>query len=281
MMKVVAVLLVFFLNALALSAQPSMVIQAKGNVERTLQADAWVQAKRADTLYLGNKLKTAKKSQSIIRFDDGSVLRVSENTELFFPVSSDPSVREVNVLKGLLTYNVNANASSPFRFRSPSGVAAIKGTAGSFETDGKAVNFVVESSASQNEVAEFESASGERKTLRIGEVAILSQSGRLSLRDIFESERKAIQSQISEMKQIVDAEIARIREEIEAVRQQAQAKADSLKRSIEAQGDSLKQELEKLKENKLKEEQERIKQETEKAKQELEKAKNKLKGLFK
>ena len=263
-------LCIFF--PLIASAQTILVLQTKGTVERTLTPNRWTTAKRADTLRLGERLRTARNAQSIVRFDDGSILRIAEHTEVAFVKPKDKSSREVNVVKGLLTYDVKANPNEPFRFKSPSGVAAIKGTTGSFETDGKATNFIVENSDTKDDVAEFETARGEKKSLGVGEVAVLNRAGKLTLRQILEEERRAIQNEINEMRKAVEEELRKIKEEVEQMRRETQ-------QQLQRDADSLKQNLEDLKREQQKDADD-TKRELDKLKEEMEKEKNEMKKLF-
>ncbi len=267
-------LLLFF--PLILSAQTVLVLQCKGTVERTLTSKTWTMAKRADTLRLNDKLRTARNAQSIVRFEDGSILRIGERTEIFFKPPSqkalNSNLREVNVLKGALTYDVKANPNEPFRFKSPSAVAAIKGTTGSFETDGKATNFIVENSDAKEDVAEFETDRGEKRSVGVGEVAVLNRSGKLTLRQIFEEERRAIQREISDMRRAVEEELRNIKEEVERMRRETEAQ-------LKGDADSLKQNLEQLKEDQQKEADD-IKRELDQLKEELQKEKDEMQQLF-
>lgn len=253
-------------------AQPVIVIQCKGAVERTLSANTWTAAKRADTLRFGEKLRTARKAQSIVRFEDGTILRIAERTEIHLTSPSQKSTREVNVLKGALTYDVKANPNEPFRFKSPTAVAAIKGTTGSFTTDGKATNFAVEASDTKGDVAEFETERGEIKPVGIGEVAVLNRSGKLAIRDIFERERRAIQNEVNDMRRAVEEELRKIKEEVEKMRRETEAQ-------LKGDADSLKQNLEELKQDQQKEADD-IKREIDKTKEDMEKQKDEMRKLF-
>ncbi len=264
--------LLFAFFPLVSLAQTLLVLQTKGTVERSTASSKWIAAKRADTLRLGERLKTARAAQALVRFDDGSILRIAERTEVAFVKPKEQSSREVSVLKGLLTYDVKANPNEPFRFKSPSAAAAIKGTTGSFETDGKATNFIVENSDTKEEVAEFETARGEKKSLDVGEVAVLNRDGKLTLRQILEEERRAIQNEINEMRKAVEEELRKIKEEVEQMRRETELQ---LKRDA----DSLKQNLEDLKREQQKDADD-TKRELDKLKEEMEKEKNEMKKLF-
>ncbi|MGQ9806817.1 MAG: FecR domain-containing protein [Chlorobiales bacterium] len=259
------------------AAQTVLVIQTKGTVERTLTSNIWTIAKRADTLRLGDKLRTARSAQSIVRFEDGTILRIAERTEIHFVSPSsknnrEPATREVAVLKGALTYDVKANPNQPFRFRSPTAVAAIKGTTGSFTTDGKATNFVVENSDAKEEVAEFETERGEKKSIGIGEVAVLNRSGKLTIRQILEEERRAIQNEINQMRRAVEEELRNIKEEVEQMRR-------DIETQHQAESDSVKNELQRLKQDQEQETDE-LRRELEKTKEEIEQQKRNLRELF-
>ncbi len=264
--------LLFISFPLLATAQTVLVLQCKGTVERTLTPNTWTTAKRADTLRLGQKLRTARNAQSIVRFEDGTILRIAERTEVYFIPPNQSNLREVDVLKGALTYDVKANPNEPFRFKSPTAVAAIKGTTGSFATDGKATNFIVEASDSKGEVAEFETERGEKKSVGIGEVAVLNRSGKLTLRDILEQERRAIQNEINDMRRIVAEELRKIKEEVEQMRRDTEAQ-------LKREADSLKQNLEELKQDQQKEVDD-IKREIDKTKEEMQKEKDEIRKLF-
>ena len=254
------------------SLAQTLVLQVKGTVERTVAPNQWTIAKRADTLRLGDRFKTARAAQALVRFNDGSILRIAERTEVAFVEPKDKSSREVNVVKGLLTYDVKANPNEPFRFKSPTAAAAIKGTTGSFETDGRATNFIVENSDTKDDVAEFETARGEKKSLGVGEVAVLNRAGKLTLRQILEEERRAIQNEISEMRKAVEEELRKIKEEVEQMRRETQ---EQLKRDA----DSLRKNLDEMKQEQQKDADD-TKREIEKLKEEMEKEKNEMKKLF-
>ncbi|MFQ3598660.1 MAG: FecR domain-containing protein [Chloroherpetonaceae bacterium] len=253
-------------------AQPVIVVQCKGTVERTLSPNTWTAAKRADTLRFGEKLRTARNAQSIVRFEDGTILRIAERTEIEFVSPRQKNSREVNVFKGALTYDVKANPNEPFRFKSPTAVAAIKGTTGSFTTDGKATNFIVEASDAKDDVAEFETERGEKKSVGIGEVAVLNRSGKLALRDILDRERRAIQNEVNDMRRAVEEELRKIKEEVEQIRRETETQ-------LKGDADSLKQNLEQLKQDQQKEADD-IKREIDKTKEEMQKEKDEIRKLF-
>ncbi len=208
--------------------------------------------------------------------------RIAERTEVSFTPPSqkntreatvrEVNVKEVNVLRGALTYDVKANPNEPFRFKSPTAVAAIKGTTGSFETDGIATNFIVESSDVKDDVAEFETERGESISVGIGEVAVLNRSGKLALRDILDRERRAIQNEVNDMRRAVEEELRKIKEEVEQMRRETEAQ-------LKGDADSLKQNLEQLKQDQQKEADD-IKREIDKTKEEMQKEKDEMRKLF-
>ncbi len=252
--------------------QTALIIQTKGTVERTISQNKWTTARRADTLYLGDRLRTARNAQSIIRFEDATILRIAERTEIQLISPTSANSREVNVIKGVLTYDVKANPNQPFRFRSPTASAVIKGTTGSFSTDGKATNFIVEDSDTKDSVAEFETKRGEKKLLNVGEVAVLDRTGKLTLRQILEEERRAIQAEVSNMRRAVEEELRKIKEEVEKMRNETD-------RQLKSDTDSLKKSLEQLKQEQQKEADD-VKREIDKTKEELQKEREQIRKLF-
>ncbi len=253
-------------------AQTLLVLQVKGTVERTTAANQWVAAKRADTLRFGHRLKTARAAQALVRFEDGSILRIAERTEVAFVEPKDKSSREVSVTRGLLIYDVKANPNAPFRFKSPTAAAAIKGTTGSFETDGRATTFIVENSDAKEDVADFESARGEKQSLDVGQVAVLNRAGKLTLRQILEEERRAIQNEINKMRKATEEELRTIKEAVEQMRrntqEQLQRDADSLRKNL----DEMKQEQQRDADD--------TRRELEKLKEEMQREKDKIRRLF-
>ncbi len=112
----------------------ALVIKTVKTVESREKQEPWKSVKRGDQLNSGTQVKTGAESFSILKFVDGSVIRVQENTEIV--VKGDKDAKSGKMDKGIdlnlgrIGFNVKKRPDEQFRFTSPTSVASIKGTAG-------------------------------------------------------------------------------------------------------------------------------------------------------
>ena len=95
----------------------------------------WQNAKKGETLASGDRVKTGIKSVAIIKFKDNSLVRVRELTELTVTGSMNGAAfsKSVELKSGVVGFNIKKQqAGEEFRFSSPTSVASIRGTGGSF-----------------------------------------------------------------------------------------------------------------------------------------------------
>lgn len=134
----------FSLFALILSCPPEaaaaygsqiMLEDLAGRVEVWSPAtNAWAQAKIGQPLEEGNAIRTQDASRAMLRFPDGSVIQLDNKTT--FEVSSIGSQKtELNLLKGRLKAFVRGLFTSRMQVRTPTAVAAIRGTELSISAD--------------------------------------------------------------------------------------------------------------------------------------------------
>ncbi|MEK9137447.1 MAG: FecR domain-containing protein [Bacteroidota bacterium] len=112
----------------------------------------WLAAKKGETLASGDKVKTGAKSIAIIKFKDNSLVRVRELTELTVTGSMDGSAfsKSVDVKSGVVGFNIKKQQTGEeFRFSSPTSVASIRGTGGSFNASSLADTLIVTDGAIQ------------------------------------------------------------------------------------------------------------------------------------
>ncbi|MBM2841264.1 MAG: hypothetical protein HW412_1792 [Bacteroidetes bacterium] len=105
------------------------------DVNRKEEGKDWQTAKKGETLSSGDKVKTGAKSVAIIKFKDNSLVRVRELTELTVTGSMNGSAfsKSVEMKSGVVGFNIKKQQSGEeFRFTSPTSVASIRGTGGSF-----------------------------------------------------------------------------------------------------------------------------------------------------
>jgi hypothetical protein len=105
------------------------------DVSRKEEGKDWQNAKKGETLSSGDKVKTGMKSVAIIKFKDNSLVRVRELTEVTVTGSMNGSAfsKSVEVKSGVVGFNIKKQQTGEeFRFSSPTSVASIRGTGGSF-----------------------------------------------------------------------------------------------------------------------------------------------------
>ncbi len=95
----------------------------------------WQKAVRGEPLASGDRVRTGDRSLAVIKFKDNSLVRVRERSEL--TVSGDQSGRafskEVRIDKGVVGFTIQKQRpDEEFRFTSPTSVASIRGTGGSY-----------------------------------------------------------------------------------------------------------------------------------------------------
>lgn len=106
----------------------------------------WQTAKKGETLTSGDKVKTGAKSVAIIKFKDNSLVRVRELSELTVTGSMNGSAfsKSIEMKSGVVGFNImKQQIGEQFRFSSPTSVASIRGTGGSFSTTGTADTLIV------------------------------------------------------------------------------------------------------------------------------------------
>ena len=106
----------------------------------------WQAATKGEPLTSGDKVKTGAKSVAIIKFKDNSLVRVRELTELTVTglMSGSAFSKSVEMKSGVVGFNIKKQqAGEEFRFSSPTSVASIRGTGGSFTTAGAADTLIV------------------------------------------------------------------------------------------------------------------------------------------
>jgi hypothetical protein len=131
------------------------------DVSRKEEGKNWQNAKKGETLASGDKVKTGEKSVAIIKFKDNSLVRVRELTELTVSGSMSGSAfsKSVEMKSGVVGFNIRKQqAGEEFRFSSPTSVASIRGTGGSFSSAISADTLIVTAG-----VIEFTNTSSSRK----------------------------------------------------------------------------------------------------------------------
>ncbi len=144
-------------------------------------------AQRGQNLNSGDAVKTGDKSFSILRFVDGSVIRVQENSEIKVRGEKADGKMEktVDINFGKLGFNVKQKPGEQFRFTSPTSVASIKGTNGAYNSDSEGSSLTIVEGK-----GEFETKDGKKFEVNSGETAFVDNKGQ-------SGKRKATQNELN------------------------------------------------------------------------------------
>lgn len=131
-------------------------------------------AQRGQNLNSGDAVKTGDKSFSILRFVDGSVIRVQENSEIKVRGEKADGKMEktIDINLGKLGFNVKQKPGEQFRFTSPTSVASIKGTNGAYNSDSEGSSLTIVEGK-----GEFETKDGKKFEVNSGETAFVDNKG--------------------------------------------------------------------------------------------------------
>lgn len=155
----------------------------------------WVTAKKGDYLYSGDKVLTKARSIAIVKFNDNSMLRVRENTELkiFAELKDGKLQKNVDVRKGKFTFDIQKQENAVFTFSSPTSVAAIRGTAGDMGStdDGDMITVL------KGLVNLFNSLSQQSVNVGEGQTGISNKDGTIYVRDANQNEKDDAQNSLN------------------------------------------------------------------------------------
>lgn len=101
------------------------------------EAAEWDAAEKGDILKTGDRVRTGRQSLAILKFNDRSIVRVRENSEISMTTSSDGKgvVKSLDGAEGSFGFDVQKQrADEKFRFTSPTSVASIRGTMGTWSS---------------------------------------------------------------------------------------------------------------------------------------------------
>jgi len=131
----VCAIALFALYAQAGEKSIALAVKVIKDVSRKTETIDWTQAKKGDLIYSGDHVRTGPHSIAIVKFSDNSILRVRENSELQILGEQKDKTLEKNVhlTKGQFSFDVQKQRDNEkFIFSSPTSVAAIRGTQGTF-----------------------------------------------------------------------------------------------------------------------------------------------------
>jgi hypothetical protein len=165
----------------------AVVVRTVKSVDYKAGAAAFKPAQRGQSLASGDLVKTADQSFAILRFIDGSVVRVQESSQI--KVRGDKNAqgtlteKTVDMDFGKIGFNVKSRPGEQFRFSSPTAVASIKGTTGAFITTSDMTSLtIVEGSA------ELEGKNGKKFNVGPGQTAFIGNNGESGVRNATQPE---------------------------------------------------------------------------------------------
>lgn len=151
------------------------------------QIQDWKAAQKGTSLISGAMVKTEQKSFLLVKFLDGSFLRVGENTVLEI-IAENPKgnySRKVNIENGGVDFKVT-KIKGKFEFTTPLSVATIRGTEGVLFSSFEADTLMVREGA----VYLFNRFSNLSETVEEGEIGISTRAGEIVVREMTEGERE-------------------------------------------------------------------------------------------
>ena len=150
-------------------------------------------AKPGTPLLDGELIKTGFKSLALVKFLDGSLIRVRGNSSLTIHGKKEGKKQIANTVihSGELNFNVNKQEEDEFKFTTPTGIASIRGTVGNIEVTEEATTFLLESGRVDLEATQGEKSSG---TLTPGKFAKIDRSGKIEFGDLSDAQKKKIKN---------------------------------------------------------------------------------------
>jgi hypothetical protein len=159
------------------------------DVTRRAESPDWNAARRGDILDAGNTLRTGERSLAVVKLKDNSLLRVREQTVVTFSGTSGSGgfQKGAELQGGVVGFNITKQRpGEEFRFLSPTSVASIRGTDGSFTNADSADIFTILSGLGRiTHRRTMESAD-----VPAGFTAIAYENGALLVREATEEEKR-------------------------------------------------------------------------------------------
>ena len=158
------------------------------NIEKIIK-----DAKPGTPLLDGELIKTGFKSLALVKFLDGSLIRVRENSSLTIHGKREGKKQIANTVvhSGELNFDVNKQEEDEFKFTTPTGIASIRGTVGNIEVTEEMTTFLLESGRVDLEATQGDKESG---TLTPGKFAKIGINGKIEFGDLTNEQKKKIRN---------------------------------------------------------------------------------------
>jgi len=123
--------------AISQTAPIGLVSKVINEVSRKDEKTDWAKASKGDLVATGNRIRTGVKSFALIKFNDNTMVRVREESEVTLAGTRVAGAfsKSVDLTNGAVGFKVQRQRSGEeFRFTSPTSVASVRGTEGFFAT---------------------------------------------------------------------------------------------------------------------------------------------------
>ncbi|MFQ5798121.1 MAG: FecR domain-containing protein [Bacteroidota bacterium] len=184
---------------LALAPTVALVTKVVKEVVHKPEDKDWHRAKVGQPLSDGDLLKTGKRSIAIVKFADNNVLRIRARSELrIFASKSDDGAfsKNVDVARGKMGFDVTNQENEQFTFTSPTSVASIRGSNGSFASNPADGDTLIMLSGDADLMSQL---TGETQPLSGGKTGIVdAETGEIEVRDSSEDEQSDAQASNAE-----------------------------------------------------------------------------------
>ncbi len=155
----------------------------------------WIKTQPSTQLKTNDLLNTGKRSIAVLKFLDGSILRVRENTTImiFADKKGKGLVKNTKLENGKIVFDVNKQSEDDsFIITTPTAVATIRGTSGLVETlENGSTLLVIETG-----VVEIESTGENKQTKSVeaGMASIVNPDGSIFTSESTEEQKRSFQS---------------------------------------------------------------------------------------
>lgn len=179
------VLILFSFIFTTIIAQPSnktiaVVRKAINLVQKKAPETDWSKAGSGTLLFSQDKLRTGIKSVAVIKFNDKSIFRLLENSELILLGERTPRriSNNIKILRGIFGFDIIKQQNEQYTFDSPTSVASIRGTKGTFSHQNEMdILLLIEGVVNLKNIV-----SGKEIDVNGGDICFSYSDGRLELR---------------------------------------------------------------------------------------------------
>jgi hypothetical protein len=186
------------------AANVALITKTIQEVSRQSAQDAsWVKAQKGASLQSGDRVQTGRRSLAVVKFLDNSIVRVRELSQLTLVTEKAGTgiLRTVSLKAGGYGFEVTKQQNDQFRLTSPTSVASIRGTKGTFAGGNGNDTLIV----TEGLVNLRNAASGKEVDVAEGEIGFSNEDGTVTSRkataqELADAARSAVGGTENELK---------------------------------------------------------------------------------